>query len=314
MSERVQRGPEAKNPEREFHFEEVEIGPGEEFAFDVRVGKEPIEIQDGDFLGVNKVEVKFQDETLGLLKEAERLRDLPEEQRLEALVDLVRSKLAYPYVEVMEEAQTRNPELTKWFEKRFGKNPSIWKLELNEFLKKGYGDCKIMSAAYLAAAQSAGLRGICGGNPSNIPGLALKNISRPDNGRPIFKSVEVNRDLESTHAWVEIQLSDGRWIPVDPTAKMIGIGEMLNTFKEAGYNIPIYFADQGLPNEVELDRGASFFEPGEAEKDLHLQLKPASPYKNPKTDRYSGNIDLTLSAVGPYDSPNEKKMMLDFKE
>lgn len=300
-----------KHLQRQLHFDSVELTPDQDFPVNIRVRKEPIEVLDGDNLGSNSVEVKFENEALALMEEAEKLAELPEEERLVALMELVRSKLKYPYPDVIEAAQAENPELKEWFEQRFGKNPSIGNLRLNDFLKTGYGDCKIMAAAYLVAAQAAKMKGIYANS-----GSSLKNVVRPDTGKPVFKSVELDRDTNSAHAWVEIQLSDGRWIPVDPTTNMTGLGEMIEVFRQAGYNVPVGFKSQ-TPQELELERDGSYFTPGESEKDLHLKLKIGSVLtfgkgpttKKLKTDKFSGSVDLNLAS-----SIDSKSANLDFIE
>jgi hypothetical protein len=300
-----------KHLQRTLHFDSVELTPEQDFPVNIRVRKEPIEVLDGDNLGSNSVEVKFENEALALMDEAGKLAELPEEERLVALMELVRSKLKYPYPDVIEAAQAENPELKEWFEQRFGKNPSIGNLRLNDFLKTGYGDCKIMAAAYILAAQSAKMKGIYANS-----GSSLKNVVRPDTGKPVFKSVELDRDTNSAHAWVEIQLSDGRWIPVDPTTNMTGLGEMIEVFRQAGYNVPVGFKSQ-TPQELELERDGSYFAPGESEKDLHLKLKigsvmtfgKGSQTKKLKTDKFSGSVDLNLAS-----STDSKAANLDFME
>ncbi|OGH79283.1 MAG: hypothetical protein A3I74_00080 [Candidatus Magasanikbacteria bacterium RIFCSPLOWO2_02_FULL_47_16] len=298
-----------KKLQRQLHFDGIELTPEQEFPINIRVRKEPIEVQDGDSLGSNSVEVKFEGEALSLMEEAEKLSELPEEERLAALTELVRSKLKYPYPDVMETAGAENPELKEWLEKRFGPNPSLWKLELNDFLKNGFGDCKIMAAAYLVAAQSAKMKGIYANS-----GVSLRNVTRPDTGKPVFRSVELDRDTTSAHAWVEIQLSDGRWIPVDPTTNMVGLGEMIEVFRQAGYNVPVAFKSE-VPSDLELERDGSTFGPGESEKELHLKLKIGSVMsfgkgastKRLKTDKFSGNVDIKLNS-----STDSKSTNLDF--
>lgn len=304
----IEQAEPQKQFERQLHFDNVELTGEQEIPIDIRVRKEPIEIRHGDTLGGNSVEVNFEGETLSLMEEAKKLEELPEEERLSALLELVRSKLTYPYPDVMAEAGANNPELKEWLEKRFVSN-DIWKLELNEFLKKGYGDCKIMATAYLVAAQAANMKGIY----ANSAGT-LKNIRRPDTGKPIFKSVELDRDLASAHAWAEIQLSDGKWIPVDPATNMIGSDEMLETLRESGYNVPVSFLSS-VPEDLELERDHASFAPGEAEKDLHLKLKIASvrsfgrgaASKRLKIDKFSGAVDISLAST-----QEQKSMNLDF--
>lgn len=292
---------------RNLHIENIELTPNSEIPIDIQIRKAPIEIEDGDSIGGNGVEVNFKGRSVELMRAAEKLKELPEAERLGAVMKLIHEKLKYPYPETTENDSRDNPDLKKWLDERFGERPRIGDLELNEFLERGYGDCKIMATAYLLAAQSAELRGIYANS-----GTALKNIKRPDNGQPIFRSVEVDRDLNSAHAWVEIQLSDGRWIPVDPTANMIGEGEMLKVFQEAGYKIPVAYVDEVTPKGLYLDRGEALFDPGESEKMLRPRLKIAREFnktRKPKMDRYAGDVDIVLSS-----SKDPKSMQLDFKE
>nr|BFD25325.1 MAG: hypothetical protein JST_6160 [Candidatus Parcubacteria bacterium] len=287
-----------KNLQRQLHFDGVELLPGQEFPINIHVRKEPIEIKDGDSL-----------ELLSLMEEAEKLAEFPEEERLTALIELVRSKLKYPYPDVMEASGAENPELKEWLEKRFGLNPSIWKLELNDLLKNGFGDCKIMAAAYLIAAQSAKIKGIYANS-----GVSLKNIVRSDISKPIFKSVELDRDTNSAHEWVKIQLSDGRLIPVDPTTNMVGLGEMIAVFRQAGYNVPVTFKSE-VPSDLELERDGAAFAPGETEKRLNLKLKIGSVMsfgegastKRLKTDKFSGDVDVKFNS-----NTDSKSTNLDF--
>lgn len=306
---KVESSEPQKQLQRQLHFDNVELTPEQEFPINIRVRKEPIEVHSGDSLGSNSVEVNFEGEAKALMEEAEKLAELPEEERLQALTDLIRSKLKYPYPDVIEAAGVDNPELKEWLEKRFGPNPSLWKLELNDFLKNGFGDCKIMAAAYLIAAQSAKMKGVYANS-----GVSLRNVTRPDTGKPVFRSVELDRDTTSAHAWVEIQLSDGRWIPVDPTTNMVGLGEMMEVFKQAGYNVPVAFKSE-VPSDLELERDSSPFAPGESEKELHLKLKIGSIIsfgkgtsgKRLKTDKFSGNVDVSLAS-----SQESKSINLDF--
>lgn len=308
---RIENPEPQKNLQRKLHFDSVELTPENELPINIRVRKEPIEVHSGDSLGANSVEVNFEGEAQSLMDEAVKLAELPEEERLAALTELVRSKLKYPYPDVIEAAGTNNPELKEWLEKRFGGNPSTWKLELNEFLKNGYGDCKIMAAAYLVAAQAAKMKGIY----ANSNG-SLRNVNRPDTGKPVFRSVELERDTNAAHAWVEIRLSDGRWIPVDPTTNMIGLGEMMEIFRQAGYNVPVSFTSE-VPPDLELERDSSPFAPGESEKELHLKLKIGSVItfgkgpstKRLKTDKFSGDVDVHLDS-----STDSKSANLDFGE
>ena len=99
----------------------------------------------------------------------------------------------------------REKQVRSWLQFRHWPIPSNrFSTDLRQFTQR-------LTTAYLAAAQAAKLKGIYASS-----GAPLKNLSRPDTGQPIFKSVEVNNDMTSGHAWAEIQLSDGRWVPIDP--------------------------------------------------------------------------------------------------
>jgi len=247
------------------------------------------------------------------MKEAEQLRVLPEEERLVALVELIRKKLKFPYPEVIEDVQD-DIKLKEWFEKRFYNGSFVGgDLELNEFLENGYGDCKIIAAAYLVAAQASNLKGIYAFASNN----KLKNIQRPDNGESVFISSEINKYLKTGHAWVEIQLSDGRWIPVDPTTNMIGLDKMIEVFKNAEYNVFANYNDEVLPKELRLERNESYFKPGESETKLKMSIKIKTDWQTNEskitkfvTDKYEGNADIILTS----DSNSKSKIMdLSFK-
>lgn len=279
--------------ESEIHFENVHITPEQPLNFKVRAVKQPVEIESGDEIGPNKIRVIIEGMVEDIMKEAESLRELPENERLSAILKLVREKLVYPYSEIIENTKKENSELGEWLEKRFGKNPHYLHSEINEYLEKRYGDCKIMAVLYLLLAQSAGLKGIYA---SSI--LPIKNLERPDTKEPIFKSIGVNCDMVS-HAWVEIQLEDGTWVPIDISANMLGTGEMSKFFKEAGYNTPIVFGVEGLPKELSLNKDMLVFVSAESEKEVDLSLAirressfATKQYNIPVAEEFSGNVNL----------------------
>jgi hypothetical protein len=286
----------------ELHLENVEITPDKPYEFPVRLEKGPIEVNDGDELGSDAVKVKFEGELASLMEKATELKDLPEKEKIAALLDLVRSKLSYPFPEVIEAAKKENPELGEWLEYYFGKNPKqSFGIDANECLGRGYGDCKIMSAAYLAAGKSAGLKGI-------VAGGHVKNIERPDTKSLIFKSSELQRDQEVGHAWVEIQLSDGTWVPVDVSTNIIASDpEMLEFFKNANYRTLTGGHMEELPKGLQGTLVDAYFEPGQGEGNFTARIEIMKSFdftRNAPTprapkfalDEFKGDLQMRLES------------------
>jgi hypothetical protein len=123
----------------------------------------------------------------------------------------------------------------------------------------------------------------------------IKNIERIDSKEKLFKSAEIGGAV-SGHTWAEVKLSDGRWIPVDPSTKLVGdTPENLEMFRQANYMAIGYGLDaEGEPSELSVEGKGFVFRPGEsqAESSYHLYLKSTRP-----TLRFSrsggGNIPPT---------------------
>jgi len=284
---------EQEEKRNELHFENVEITPDRPYEFPLRLVKRPIEVNDGDELGDNGARIKFEGKLARLMEESAKLKDLPEQEKIGALLDLVRSNLRYPYPEVIEAAKKENPELGEWLDYNFGKNPRI-SIDTNECLSHGYGDCKIMAAAYLAAGKTAGLKGIIGGG-------FVKNLERPDTKSPIFKSSELKRDEDVSHSWIEVQSSTGAWIPMDVSANMIAsTPEMLEFFKKANYRRQFYVLMNGLPKGLQGNVVDAYFEPGQGEGSFmaRIEIETAGPLlqKKPVMDKFQGDLCLSISA------------------
>ena len=298
----------------ELRFENVEITPEQPYEFPLRLEKHPIEVNDGDELGDFGIRVKFEGELASLMEEAAEIKNLPEKERAVALLDLVRSKLSYPYPEAIEAAKKENPELGEWLDYRFGKNPKSFGMDASECVRRGYGDCKVMSAVYLAAGKSAGLKGIIGGG-------GVMNFERPDTKSLIFKSSEYQADQAVGHCWTEIQLSDGTWMPVDVSANMVAsTPEMLEFFKKADYRLPPTAHMEGLPKGLEAVFDNAYFEAGQRVGDfkgkvqikqlLNFSRKSDSP-QPPKfaLDQFEGDLRMNLES-----STDRKRMGLSVIE
>ena len=108
----------------ELHFENVEITPDKPYEFPLRLEKRPIEVNDGDELGSDAVKVKFEGELASLMEKAAELKDLPEKEKIVALVDLVRSKLSYPFPDLSRQRRKKIQSLANGLIIALGKIPS----------------------------------------------------------------------------------------------------------------------------------------------------------------------------------------------
>jgi hypothetical protein len=102
----------------------------------------------------------------------------------------------------------------------------------DEVAKYGVGVCGHLSSVYLYLANKAGLKGIL---VNSAPERTPINIARTDRDKKLFRSAEVG-SRTSNHAWVEIQVQDGTWVPVDPSTELTGTTEEgMSMFREADY-------------------------------------------------------------------------------
>lgn len=299
--------------ERSLEFPNLEITPEQPFEFNIGLKKIPLSIKDGDNLGGNCTEVKFEGKLADLMRQAAELQTLPEDQRILKLVELVRANLVYPYSETINELKQTDSKLAQWLADRFGDEAKIVNgISVNDCLDRGYGNCKIMTSTFLVLAQAAGLRGMFGQNGED----KVSNLIRPDTGASMFKMGEVGRPVTFSHAWAEVQLQDGSWIPVDLTANMAALTpEMFDLFKRANYitQVPVIF--EGMPSELDRDPPAVKFEPGQAEGkfQMHIVIRRITSMSRtasssrPIIDKFAGPLKLSLT-----DSPESKAVNLSF--
>lgn len=194
--------------------------------------KTPLRVEEGKSYGGNAVlidtETKLMQE---LTTKAEEIKKLPEIQRPRALLALLGQYVKYAYNQTVEELANSNPSLAKWVAENTGLNSSVYGVPLSQLFEKGYGICRHLSVAYLWLAQKAGIEGVLMRANHGV----LKNIQRPDTGGKLFQTVELNQPGPN-HAWVELRASDGKWIPVDPSTRLVGdTDEGLSMFRQANY-------------------------------------------------------------------------------
>jgi hypothetical protein len=244
------------------------------------VEKQPIDLIEGKSYCNYAVLIDKETEGMrNLAAQAEALLQLPEQERPAKVLEIFRSHMHYAYNDVIEKLSESDPELAKWVAKNTGLSAaSVSSVPLSQILEKGYGVCRHLATAYLWLAQKAGLKGVILSSDWGV----LKNIERSDTKQKLFRSADVGQPV-SAHSWVEIKTSDGRWIPVDPSTKLVGDTEAgLAMFREANY---LALGNQSLDVEAEprekLDsRGTPIlFAPAEAVASgiFCLELRSSKP-------------------------------------
>jgi hypothetical protein len=231
-------------------------------------------------------------------EECLRFKDLPEKEILHKILEILRKNIDYPFEEKVEEIRKDNPELADWIDKYvpINKFPLGGSNKLSDIFEKGYGVCGNLSLAYLYLAEKLGFKGII------FYGDEIKNISRSDNKEALFKSREVGAPAP-VHFWCEIRLSNGEWIPVDPSTKLVGDDEGIDDFRRANYigralSLPIETNFKN-PSDVVLNFPIKIdFLPGEKEGRALCKLNKK---RVPKKDfvSYQGGCKLEINIL-PY--------------
>lgn len=244
----------------------------------VVVEKQPIVIEEGKSYANFSVLIDKETEKVhNLVLQAEAIKNLPEHERPAAILNLLRDNIQYAHKDVLEKVSETDPELAQWVAKNTGLNSfSTMNVPLSELVEKGYGVCRHLSVAYLYLAEKAGLEGCFMNSDSGT----IKNIERTDTKEKLFKSTEIGKPV-SPHSWIEIKLSNGQWIPVDPSTKLVGDSpEKLEMFRQANYLAIGYGIDiEGEPHELWAEGKGLTFKPGESRTEgaYHLFLKSTRP-------------------------------------
>lgn len=273
------------------------------------VEKQPIELVEGKSYGNHAVLIDKETEKMqSLVVQAEALLEIPENERPAKILELLRSKMHYAYNDVIEKLSETDPGLAKWVAENTGLNASsVSDVPLSELIDRGYGVCRHLSISYLWLAQKAGLKGVLLSSDWGT----IKNIERSDTHQKLFRSADVGKPV-SAHSWVEIKTSDGRWIPVDPSTKLVGDSEeRLAMFREANYmalagwgaglDFEAEPADQLDPNSAPLlFAPAESTATGKCSLELHSS-KPTIRFRGgnlpPTNIPYSGEGKLKISTI-----------------
>ncbi|MFZ2522303.1 MAG: transglutaminase-like domain-containing protein [Minisyncoccia bacterium] len=243
------------------------------------VEKQPVELVEGKSYVNSAVLIDKETERMqSLATQAEALLEIPENERPAKVLEILRSKMHYAYNDVLDKLSESDPDLAKWVAENTGlSSPFSHDVPLSDLVEKGYGVCRHLSVAYLWLAQKAGLKGVLLSSEYG----SIKNIERTDTKQKLFRSADIGKPV-SAHSWVEIKTSDGQWIPVDPSTKLVGDSEEgLAMFKEAnylaiGYGIDI---DAEPGDKLGVDRTAIFFAPAEPTSSgtFCLELRSSKP-------------------------------------
>lgn len=192
--------------------------------------KQPTTLKKGEVYSQYTIFDEESDKMKSITEECLEFKNLPEKKLLHKILEILRKNIDYPFEEKVEEIRKSDPGLADWLDKNTPiKNFPVGGLnKLSDIFEKGYGICGNLSVAYLYLAEKVGLKGVI------FYGDEIKNISRGDNAEPLFKSRDIGAPAP-THYWCEIRLSNGEWIPVDPSTKLIGDESGINDFKKANY-------------------------------------------------------------------------------
>lgn len=270
----------------------VELNQGDSLDLVVTLEKLPLTIVPGERM--HGVEMDVESPVFAELKaEIDAIRELPERKRPRKLVELIRSRVKYPYKKVVEELRTADEEKYKWIQEKL----KLKTAKLSECLAQGFAECDQFAVLLLALGNMAGLEGtVCTYHSSTYSDADnIVNVLREDNGEPLYKSIAVGEQLIDGHSWVEFKLHDETWMPVDPTTNLIGDNnEDLRTFEKANFGVDVYLETDD--KYLWPDRTGLMFLPGES---IHTGIVRIRPRKMDVDDveqevPYKGSLKMDL--------------------
>lgn len=277
-------------------------------SIDVTFTKQPLDIVLGSTYADGKLTyTRESDIMLQLASEAEKIRELPEEARPRAILELLRRHVHYAYDDAVDTLAMSDPDKAQWVRDHTGLHAPHHAVELADVFEHGYGICRHLHLAYLYLAQKAGL----GGMLLTCVAGTIQNVTRHDSEEPLFRSAPVGEAV-GAHSWCEVQLSDGTWIPVDPSTQLVGDSpEHLRVFLEAHYEgrlVDGFTPDWGPMDELRLEQNLLPFQPGSAQTTgtFYLRLnssiqavrfgKGPQPQEAPSNEPFTGNAYIKITA------------------
>jgi len=285
------------------HVDLTEENPQSE-GVEFLIEKKPIEIENGKTYGVPSGVMIDEDapEAVAIATEAQAIKNLPEEERVSKLMELFRNHLEYAYPDSVNDLEKIDPEKALWIKEKILGNPS--EVKLSEVLSSGFGICRHLSVVYLWLAQKAGLEGVL---LKSDPMLSIQNIVRTDTNLPLFKMTAVGKNVPS-HTWVELRLSTGEWIPVDPSTNLVGdTEERLKMFKNANYKGAATYdlkADIAQRGDVSTLFLPAFYDPGSPTAKSAISANILQHMDFTTGERgvtpYSGRVDVLIHSKEDY--------------
>lgn len=247
-----------------------------------------------------------------MYERAYALRELPERTRPHRVLELLRSRVQYAYGNVMADVAKEDPDKAAWVDDYIHGDKDV---TLSQVVDHTYAICRHIAVGYLALAQEAGIQGAYATYqaPGTIddPRFLMRNVMRADTQTPLFRSTPVGNVFYDGHAWVELKMSDGEWLPVDPITQLVGdTREAMETFRAANYRESVGLDVEGFPPYVGVTDSLDLqFIPGEITHhgvikiNSKPKMRPSAPKKgaiirvNTQSDptSYDGPLHLSFS-------------------
>jgi hypothetical protein len=223
-----------------------------------------------------------------MLGEARELRSLPEEERPRQLMEILRSRVQYSYADTLAELDSSDTERAQAIRANNGL-PLLQLSSLRNAVKLGYANCMPLTAGMLTLGREAGLDGAFLGNGLDEGPNPLKNIRRSDTQQLLFRGdSNEGAHIPAVHAWAEFKMSNGVWLPVDPSTELVGDNDTeMQIFRDADYHAAV-----GRSLKTELTEGVRRlstrgleFLPGEASHTgklgVTVDAHAGDPYNGP---------------------------------
>jgi hypothetical protein len=233
-----------------------------------------------------------------MIEAARALRDLPEAERPRKVMEILRGQIDYPYRTVVEDLKQTDPERAAQLEKVSAEFQLVQLSTLREATRLGYGNCMPLTTGMLVLGREAGLEGAY---LTNAPGRdkakdpnPIKNVIRMDNQQPLFKGDQnYGENIPVGHAWAEFKLSDGRWMPVDPSTQLVGdTDEGMEVFRQANYRAGVGNTMTVMPLPTGLKHSGTRdleFYPGESQHQGTIQVEATD-------NRYEGALNMSIKS------------------
>lgn len=187
-----------------------------------------------------------------MYEQAYALRELPEAERPRKVLEILRSRVHYAYGNVMADVAKGDPERAAWVDEYIHGDKDV---TLSQVVDHTYAICRHIAVGYLALAAEAGLKGAYATyqapTKGDDPRFLMRNVLRADTKTPLFRSTPVGDVFYDGHAWAELAMSNGEWLPADPTTQLVGdTPQAMETFRAANYRESVGLNIDGFPPYV----------------------------------------------------------------